>query len=605
MGDDDAARAYLRTIDWVLRAPAKRRLERALIDAALATNELGSAVDPEAARHVQRVAALDIAGVQVDVTDRAKVLAASQALRPEPPPRVWIATIISAALFVAVSTTVALAIVFTRAERHSRHFDRPLPPPAAGAFKDGGQPLADPAIAKLLSEDVMQLVIESDQDRRDGGTSKERKQHGEALLAPPAIVSHGPALAAAWHDMIQMLDRWVYVPTTGRTFDEISTQFRHQVRAVSDQLAAAGIGYYLEGDVLRSGVEAHALIYSYRVEEVVFVKAAEQPRRVLSLRRIDKLNFSHSLLGMESEDLGDPVLLLDQIDEHVASKTLPVLAPAALYPLGDDGWKPLPVAQQLGKVAGEAVRRELDRALGPDADAAHQIAALVAERASIVEQWRSDLERRNMWLARTDELFLPDNMLAELDGVVPTYQRERVAAIEDELAKLDAARVASRIHQLVAASVRRHEAQHGLDDERDPPLAYPHELVQHIGALEDEDGKHRDYQHLVHAELSAYTSQIANDPVTPELAYWHVAGFAFDRNAWGSPESYVGVIVSEHIAEHLKIASPGEIIHDGEIDRERLAQLATPIAAADPGALREAARATFQDLFGEPLVPIR
>src|SRR5689334_19667311 len=80
-GDDDAARAALRRIDLVLRRSARKRLERALIDAALATNELGGAVDPDAARHVQRVAALQLAkAAPDDVCDRARVEAAYAAL---------------------------------------------------------------------------------------------------------------------------------------------------------------------------------------------------------------------------------------------------------------------------------------------------------------------------------------------------------------------------------------------------------------------------------------------------------------------------------------------------------------------------------------------
>ncbi|MDQ3370801.1 MAG: hypothetical protein M3680_35735, partial [Myxococcota bacterium] len=60
-GEDDAARAALRSTDWVLRGRAKRRLERSLIDGALATNEYGGFHDAEAARHVMRVAALGLA----------------------------------------------------------------------------------------------------------------------------------------------------------------------------------------------------------------------------------------------------------------------------------------------------------------------------------------------------------------------------------------------------------------------------------------------------------------------------------------------------------------------------------------------------------------
>ena len=41
-GDDDAGRAVLRKIDFVLRRRARRRYEQSLIDAALAANEFGA-----------------------------------------------------------------------------------------------------------------------------------------------------------------------------------------------------------------------------------------------------------------------------------------------------------------------------------------------------------------------------------------------------------------------------------------------------------------------------------------------------------------------------------------------------------------------------------
>jgi hypothetical protein len=86
----------------------------------------------------------------------------------------------------------------------------------------------------------------------------------------------------------------------------------------------------------------HLLVRSYRVEEVVFVKAGDQPRRVLGLRRLDQLNMTHSELGLDSTELGDPVLLLDQIDKHVPISTLPVLAPGAMtvYQYPRASWGP-------------------------------------------------------------------------------------------------------------------------------------------------------------------------------------------------------------------------------------------------------------------------
>ncbi|MEO7093917.1 MAG: hypothetical protein ABI175_11745 [Polyangiales bacterium] len=602
-GDDDAARAALRRTDWVLRRSAKKRLERALIDAALATNELGGAVDPEAARHVQRVAALEIAkALPDDVTDRDRIAAAYAAL---PSVRAGGAPIVTIALALMVSAllvTVWLYVLHLPGPA-KRAYARELAPPAAGAFKDGGTPLDDPALAKLFVEQLTTLVIESDRDRQSGGMDRDRKAHNIALISAPEIQKRGPALVKAWADMLGMLDKWVSVPVSSKEFKDIVHEFRNKVRAVSDQLAASGVGYYLEGDAYTQGDAAHALVYAYRVEEVVFVKAAGQPRRVLSLRRIDHLNISHALLGMQSQDLGDPVLLLDQIENHVASHLLPVLAPAAPWELADDDYQAGP-GKVLALAAGEAVRNEMLASLGADGAAAQKIAALLADRGVIMDEWRELLDRKGWVMARTDGLFLPENLLEQLADSVPGAQRRHVEEIEEQLAQLEAPRIASRVHQLLTLTVRRHEAQHGLDDDRQQPLRYPPVLEDQLGDELDHDGEPRRRVESARAELSAYVSQIANDPTTAHLSLWNVARFAFDDNQVGGSESYAGVIIVEGLARHLGIESLGPVIHDRRIDRERLTMLATPMTKLTGEQLRTAAKAVWNDLYAEELVPI-
>lgn len=603
VGDDDAARGALRTIDPVLRRPAKKRLERALIDAALATNELGGAVDVEAARHVQRVAALDVAkALPADLSDRARVAEAYAAL---PRPRRGGAPIVTIALGLvlgALSIGVWLYVLHLPGPA-KRAYARELPPPAAGAFKEGGTPLEDKALAELLVGPLTKLVIESDRDRQSGGMDRDRKAHSIALISAPEIQKHGPALVKAWADMLGMLDKWVSVPVSSQEFKDIVHEFRNKVRRVSELLAAAGVGYYLEGDAYLQGDAAHALVYSYRVEEVVFVKAGGEPRRVLSLRRIDHLNISHALLGMQSQDLGDPVLLLDKIEDHVASHVLPVLAPGAAWELADDEYQ-AGAGKPLALAAGEAVRTELLASLGADGAAAQKIAALLATRAEIVKGWREILDAKGWVMSRTDSLFLPEKLLEQLDGVVPGAERRHVAEIEEQLAQLEAPRIASRVHQLLALTVRRHEAQHGLDDDRAQPLRYPAALEENLGDELDRDGEPRRRVESGKAELSAYVSQLANDPTTAHLSLWNVARFAFDDDQVGSSESYAGVIIVEGLARHLGIASPGPVIHDHRIDRERLTALAAPMVKASGDQLRAAARALWTDLYAEDLVPI-
>jgi hypothetical protein len=608
-GDDDAARAYLRRIDYLARRPAKKRLESALIDAALATNDLDS-TNPEATRHVQRVAALSVAKAQLpdDITDRERVAAAYRAMPIAKPGGAPLLTILASVIGALAIASVVLVIAL-RPPKAKRSYKRPLPPPAAGAFKDGGVPLPDAEIEKLFKDELTDLVLESDRDRQSGGMDKDRKSHSDALLDAPAIVSKGPALTKAWKDMLGMLDRWVSVPMASKEFERIARDFRHRVRDVSDQLAAAGVGYYLEGDVMiRGSGAANALIYSYRVEEVVFVKTRrdgiDKPRRVLSLRRLDQINLVHSLLGMQSTELGDPVLLLDQIDQHVATKVLPVLEPDVAYPLGDEAYAKTD-GRGISQLAGKAIRDEIARALGKDAAAAHSIATLLGERAKLIEEWRELMDAKGWRFGRTNDLFLPEGLVDSMEGHVTNAQRDRAKAIDEELARLEAPRIASLVHQMVAGTVRRHEAQHGLDDDREEPLRYPKQLSEFLGEeTEDDDGEPLRYIESARAELSAYISQVANDPTTTHLSLWNVARYAFDDDQVNSSEFYAGVLLVEGLARHLKIPSPGPVIHSRRVDRDRLLQIATPLVSMPGERLRTAATALWKELYAEDLTVI-
>lgn len=455
--------------------------------------------------------------------------------------QVWIANALLVTAVVGVVGAGVFGVVLYSAARArasvAAHPPRHVAPPVSGAYVQGGAPRADPALADLLHGPLTELVVETDRDRERGGMDAERRtQMLRDLGAPPAIVAHGPALASAWASMISALDRWVYVPRSGRDYDGVVDTFKDHVRAVSDQLAAAGLAYYLEGDIVTSGRAAHAVVYAYRVEEVVFVTTAGAPRRVLGLRRLDDLNFEHSMLGMQSEDLGDPVVLLDQIDDHVARRLVPLLAPDAGYPLGGRGARSDDELEPTRVLAGAAVRAELTGALGADRSREH--------------------------LAR-----------------------------------------------LVAASIRRHEAQHGVDEDREAAgerRPYPAALAEHIGAADDAAGHPRNYVDHCRNELSAYASQLANDPLTPRTAYFQLVNFAFERRLWGTPESFAAVILSERLAAHLTPGGgpPLEVIHDGAIDRARLAGMARTVTAASPDALRAAARATWRDLYDEDYTPI-
>ena len=348
-----------------------------------------------------------------------------------------------------------------------------------------------------------------------------------ALRDHAAFAGHGDALRAAWRGMIECLDRWLELDDTRGGFRRTSAELRARAVAVSDQLAAVELGYYIDATLLPEHGRRPPGIATYRIEDVTFVRANTDKIRVLGLRRLDQRD-DVAALGMTNDELDDPVVLLGQVDEKVRYQILPVLD-GAPFPLGDDGWMSSRRGRALAFVAGEAIRRELMAALGAD-----------------------------------------------------------VASPE---------RAAERCRRLVAASVGHHEAQHGLDHARE--LHHPQALVAALGRAS------KSFALRARLELSAYLSQIASDAWLPQLVLWNLARHGFRNTRVGIEESYVAAVVIEGLARRFGVAPTGPLLRDtGELDRDRLAELAAPLAARSTLELRSAAAALWTDLFGEPLVRI-
>jgi hypothetical protein len=453
----------------------------------------------------------------------------------------------------AVAAAVILVVVLHRpARKPPVHYQRPVPVPVAEAFERGGVPVHDPQVQRAI-EDLASAFA-------SGGVMDPQ---------PAAIVARGESLALAWHDMVAALAEW----RTGTSDDR--DDVRGTVGTTSELLGPTGFQLHL-----RFGSEGAAWLEGYRIDDVGFVTAGGAPVRVLGVRRMDGIRGAHGALGLESPDMG-PVLMLDPIESYAISDVLPVLAPGA--PFRFTG--PPAQIQRVATIAGEAVRKELAASLGGDADVAVRIAQLIAERARIIDRWQEVPVHMN-------ELYLPPSIDPRRhdDGA-------RVTEIEDELARLQAERIADRLAEIVAASVRRHEAQHRVDMGRTTPLPYPAVLADLDGPVADDDGKPSITVQFARAELIAYLSQILNDPVTPQLTLWGVAVFAISHPS--SPEGTAGEILVEGLARHLG-ATRGE----GMRDHAWFTAAAETCARATGAQLRAAARELWVELYGEPPVDI-
>ncbi|MFT3696049.1 MAG: hypothetical protein QM831_23125 [Kofleriaceae bacterium] len=393
---------------------------------------------------------------------------------------------------------------------HKRHKEHPV---VWGAFATGGVPQYDKALDQLLTEDLIQLVIETNEKTQP----VQRAGHEAALRRAPAITSRGEGMTDAWNELVDAIDAWPVASTTKQRHPA-EQRLRAAAQRLSDQFAAIGLGYHVEAATLPNLDEA---ILTFRVADVVYVHAGGAPRRVLSLRRIDQTNIEHSALGMQTEELGDPVVLLDQVDGFVADHVIPAIN-YGTYVVGDDDFMRTHVGARVIRAAGGAIAREL----------------AVANR------------------------------------------------------NLEA------ITKIVVASVRRHEARHGYDNDLDEPLRFPAELSALTGS------KASPYTLRARAELTAYLSQIASEPKAPQLALWNLANLGLNKEHRGTAEAAVAVVVITGLARQLGLPSTGAVTSDRHVDRSRLAEIALPLADVSDDNLRRVARQLWKELYGEPLIAI-
>lgn len=337
--DEDIARRSIGKIDWVLRGRALRRLNQLLIDAQLETGVIHH--DESAARrHVLRAAALMELGEQVDFRDREAVAELYADKTAVSPPRFPIATVAAGAIVLALTTTIAAATVVVVTEPvPGAPVTRPTPPPPAGAFAVGGSPGHEAALEQVFVDQLPKLVLHQLVERN-----------------PTALAPH-PGVAAAWRDLV---DAAPGIDVEDRSKEPEELRVRLQV--LSDQLAAANLGYF--ASVERTPRNDIA-IGVYRIAKVTFVRADAERVRVLDAVRLKSTEPLKPVLGMKAEGMDDPVVLLDQVTAHVANQYLPVLEGHA-YALADDGWGRTARGRNATMAATRAIRRELGAALGAD-----------------------------------------------------------------------------------------------------------------------------------------------------------------------------------------------------------------------------------------------
>ena len=408
-GDVDAAYLALGRADPLIRGPARRRVRAAWADACLATRVKHG---EEGERHALRVAYLLLARAPpsaATIDDTAAVEAAFERARLPRAGGFWWATALALLALLAAGGAGAFLVI-------RELYVPPLPPlvattargarPPRGVYETGGVPVPGPgdtAIRRALGADVPDFLIALDRwssarQAGDGTAAAREAEMGEALgraLGPRARAALGESAANALAGLLGAARAAAEAPP-GEAAERAGDALLEATGAFDDELAAEGLGYFVDGDVITDGASGKRLVllYSFEVERARIFASGGATVRALHLRRIDALNWTHALLGFTRPNLRAALVLRRQLDEQVLDLIGPGLAPGAAVTLFDPEAGP-EVAEARARVearAGELVRAEYGALPGIDAGAG-KLGELLGRRRALLESWKAKVRR--------------------------------------------------------------------------------------------------------------------------------------------------------------------------------------------------------------------
>jgi hypothetical protein len=342
-------------------------------------------------------------------------------------------------------------------------------PPPSGAFARGGQPEpGGPALERALTIDAPDMMIALDSWARAERAHPATRADAEAAiadarsraLAPDVLADLGPEAALKFEDLLDAAKAAV----AGAR--ESADRLFGAVGAFDDALAAANLGWFIDADVLENVSERRrlTLLYFFAVERVAIVQVGSKTVRVLEVRRKDRLNWKHTLLGFTGSHLSYALVLLDQVDEQLVQSVLPGLGDDRAVGLFDENDDELPAsASRVRARAGKIVRAEYGGASGVHPKVSARLGTLLARRRALFAGWQKLAAIRGFILETPTTLHADHDYSKALRGLVPDWELAELRAIEDRLSAPDIDRAYEALRDMFVASVRRHEVQHQLD----------------------------------------------------------------------------------------------------------------------------------------------
>lgn len=472
------------------------------------------------------------------------------------------------------------------------------------------EPLAfqppSPVLDDVFGTRVMKYSIALDRVRRDG-VSPELGATEEALGREDVRTALGDDVFGELQNVKRVARETAKAPPN----DEASvTALDMAVAKLDNALLRNRQPYFVDVSVLAStSKKTHTttrmlLFYEFSIADSGLFASGKDRVRSVRVRRLDRLNWSHTSLGFVNPHRAQATVLLDQVDEQLVRHLVPALASGASMPLVRESDRkgtvtPLsPPLMAMSMRAGEHAREELAHLPNVNADIVRELGDDLLARRELFEKWNAAREVGGVGLR------VPSNLAFDVDSVVATglADPEDIASLRQIQARLARPEVDATYRALrdaFADSIERHEVEHRLDILQS--ITMPKEVLPFIRG---EGRVANDMREAVMNELSAYVSQIARDDRMPKTTLALLQRFLVNPRTRGSTEAFVAIIATEAIARELHIEDIAPLVSRGVLDEDRLSRAHEKITAASGERLSQAAAAAYKRLFGRDLAPL-
>jgi hypothetical protein len=456
-----------------------------------------------------------------------------------------------------------------------------------------------PVLDEVFGSKIMSFAIALDKHLTAGEADLARAE--SALAADDVRDALGADAAKALGDVLGAAKK----ASEASAEDEPSVKELEIATARFDNaIVRERLPYFLDTSVIVDAARGRRLVllYEFSIARTDLYTSRDRIVRSVRLRRLDRLNWTHTLLGFVNPYRIQAVVLLDQIDEQLVNHVLPALAADAPLPLlaPEQGAAPADTDPIAARAAKDA-RAEVAALPDLDAQAATELGDALHARRALFVKWSARAKTLGLRVSLPPRLALDMAMVErEVGTAFPRAEVDELKQIQTRLDRAEVKHAYEILRDGFADSIERHEVQHRLDAMT--PIPFPPQIDALVPPGQGIAGDR--LRDRMRAELSAYVSQIARDERTPRTTFTLLARFLVDPRMRGTAESYAALIAMEELARDLGVSGVSPILQHGHLDDARIDLAHKSITAVPPEALRESARRVWKRLFAVDLAPV-